>query len=240
MSRPSCRAQRQQKRGDVILDRVAHGETQRDTDDARAAKHRAQQRCRPDHVERDHQADDREAEPDRAGDQFRKEAVRRDPVPQPPEPGDQIAEKGDRQPYAEGHPDQREHADQRIPAVGERQYPRATRRERQVPFEPVFDRDDAGDAIDDGFGARNVVRLGHRARQRNHAFIDLDLDRAEGGQLGKDPCDTFGNTPVVARFLRRRDRLDGGRRFGRFGGHLELGRQRHRPQQGRQGKQPDH
>ena len=235
-------AQREQQRGDVILDRVAHGEAQCDPDQPGAAQHRAEQGRCADHVEGDHEADNGKAEPDRTGDQFGEEAIGCEPVPHPAEPGNEVADEGDRQPDAQSGGDQREHADEIAPALGEAGDARAVRGKRQVALEPVFHRDHARHAIGDRFGARDVLGLGNRARERDHAFLHFDLDRREGGQFGKDAIDPLGNAAVVARILRRGDRLDRGRAGGRFGfgGQVELRRKRHRPEKGEQGGEQPH
>ena len=142
--------------------------------------------------------------------------------------------------HAQRRGDQRQHANEGVPAFGEARNARAVGRQRQVALEPVLDRHHARDAVHDGLGAGDIPGFGHGARKRDHAFADRHLDRGEGGQFGEYARDPLGNALVVARILRRGDGLDRGWGRGRFGGGFKLRRQRHRPQQGKRGEQSPH
>ena len=222
-------AQAQHQAGDVVLDGVAHGETQRDADHARTAQHRPQKRARPDHVERDDETADDEDETDRARDQFREEGVGRDAVPKARQPGDEIPHRSDDESDDDRQSEKREQRDEMIdPVLKAGEAARAVH--GKIALDRVFDSNDAGNTPDDGFGARDILLRGYGARQRDDALLHVDTDIFKGGQFAENAANAIGDARIAARFLRIVDDLFGRRarrRFGRFrsGGQHGRGRE---------------
>ena len=188
-------AQAQHQRCDVVLHRVAHREAQRDADDPRTPQHRAQQRGRPDDVERDDRGEDHRDETDRARHQIGEEIVGSEQPPDELERGEQIAHDHDREADQQRHPDQRQHVRRLAHPVHQRGHDIRRPAQRGVARDFVLHR---GDIEARGDGARFLYRLlaGRGAGQPHDAFVDVYLDGGKAGNLRVDVAQAVGDARI--------------------------------------------
>ena len=101
-------AQAQHDAGDEVLDRVAHPEADRETDDPRRAEDRAEQRRRADHVERDDKGGEQEDDAHDLAVDLADEGVRGDPPPGQACAGHDHAERRDQHEEKQPHQQERD------------------------------------------------------------------------------------------------------------------------------------
>ena len=232
-------AQAEHQRRHIVLDRIAHRETQCDPDYARAAQHRPQQCRRADHVQRDNQPADHEYEADGAGNEFGQKRIRRDPAPQRAEPCNKVPDKSD----AERHQDRRADQWQDFYKIGNFPGQIVERAQilanRKIALQIVLDRDHPADLTGKRLSLGYSLLCGDCARQGDDTLIRVYRHAGIGLCRPENTAQPFRDACIVAGIDLHFDGLGGRcivrRCFGCFRRHRENSVQR-RAQAGQQEK----